>query len=201
MGRTSADVAAFVLAGGKSTRMGADKAFVEFEGRTLLARALELARSVTDNVRIVGNAEKFAEFAPVVEDVFRGCGPLGGIHAALRASAAALNLMLAVDMPFVPRELLEYLIARARASNVLAFVPRAAGGWQPLCAVYSREFADGAEKALLDGHYKIDSLFDTVTMRAIEETELAEAGFAVRVFGNLNTLEELKAAAAEALPR
>ena len=92
----AADVAAFVLAGGKSTRMGSDKAFVMLEGRTLLTRALELARTVSDNVRIVGSAEKFAAFAPVVEDVFRECGPLGGIHAALRASSAELNLMLAV---------------------------------------------------------------------------------------------------------
>ena len=88
----SADVAAFVLAGGKSTRMGADKAFVILDGRTMLARALELARTVSDNVHIVGSAEKFAAFAPVVEDVFRGCGPLGGIHAALRASPAELKV-------------------------------------------------------------------------------------------------------------
>lgn len=73
---TTADVAAFVLAGGKSTRMGSDKAFVMLEGRTLLARALDLARTVTGDVRIVGSVEKFAAFAPVVEDVFRECGPL-----------------------------------------------------------------------------------------------------------------------------
>lgn len=74
----SLDVAAFILAGGKSTRMGTDKAFVVLEGRTLLARTLDLARAVTADVRIVGAAEKFAAFAPVVEDVFSGCGPLGG---------------------------------------------------------------------------------------------------------------------------
>ena len=61
------------------------------DGRTLLARALELARAVTADVRIVGDRGKFAAFAPVVEDVFRDCGPLGGIHAALRASAAGVE--------------------------------------------------------------------------------------------------------------
>src|ERR1700674_299348 len=91
----SPDVTAFILAGGKSTRMGADKAFVEYEGRTLLARTLDLARSVTAEVFIVGSKQKFAPFAPVVEDVFCDCGPLGGIHAALRASHTELNLMLA----------------------------------------------------------------------------------------------------------
>src|ERR1700733_6553877 len=91
----------FILAGGKSTRMGRDKAFVEYEGRTLLARALEVARSVTPEVYIVGKREKFGRFARVVEDIFPDCGPLAGIHAALRASQTELNLILAVDMPFV----------------------------------------------------------------------------------------------------
>jgi molybdopterin-guanine dinucleotide biosynthesis protein A len=100
------DVAMFILAGGKSTRMGTDKAFITLDGQTLLARALAVARLVTADVRIVGDAAKFEAFAPVVEDVFRECGPLGGIHAGLRASATELNLMLAVDLPFVSRALM-----------------------------------------------------------------------------------------------
>jgi molybdopterin-guanine dinucleotide biosynthesis protein A len=194
MDASPADVAAFVLAGGKSTRMGADKAFVILDGRTLLARALELARTVSCDVRIVGGAEKFAGFAPVVEDVFRGCGPLGGIHAALRASRAELNLMLAVDVPLVPPALLWYLLAQARGSDAIATVPRAGGGWQPLCAVYRPEFGDVAERALRDGHYRINVLFEGVEVQAIEEEELARAGFAASSFRNLNTPEELDAA-------
>jgi molybdenum cofactor guanylyltransferase len=190
----AADVAAFVLAGGKSTRMGSDKAFVMLEGRTLLARALELARTLTGDVRIVGSAEKFAGFAPVVEDVFRECGPLGGIHAALRASAAELNLMLAVDVPFVSVALLRYLVTRARGSDAIATVPRAGGGWQPLCAVYRREFGDVAEEALRGGRYKIGALFAGSNVQAIEEEELAAAGFSAGMFCNLNTKEELDAA-------
>jgi molybdopterin-guanine dinucleotide biosynthesis protein A len=187
-------VAAFVLAGGKSTRMGADKAFVILDGRTMLARALELARTVSDNVHIVGSAEKFAAFAPVVEDVFRGCGPLGGIHAALRASPAELNLMLAVDVPFVPPALLRYLLTRARGSDAIATVPRAGGGWQPLCAVYRPEFGDVAERALRDGRYRINVLFEVANVQAVDEEELARAGFAASSFRNLNTPDELEAA-------
>src|SRR5260370_31000989 len=144
----SRNVTAFILAGGKSTRMGADKAFIELDGRTLLARALELVRSVTPEVRIVGDPGKFAPYAPVVEDVFRGCGPLGGIHAALRASQTELNLILAVDVPFVSPALLQYLTKRARDSAATVTVAQAGGGWQPLCAVYRREFADAAEQSL-----------------------------------------------------
>src|SRR5580698_8383729 len=140
MDAPSSDLTAFILAGGKSTRMGADKAFVVLDGRTLLARALELARSVTSEVKIVGDAAKFATVAPVVEDVFRECGPLGGIHAALRSSQTELNLILAVDVPFVLPALLQYLIRRAHNAAALATVAQAGGHWQPLCAVYRRGF-------------------------------------------------------------
>lgn len=190
----SNDVAAFVLAGGKSTRMGADKAFVTLEGRTLLARALELVRAVTDNVSIVGDRAKFTAFAQVVEDVFPGCGPLGGIHAALRASSAELNLMLAVDVPFASPALLQYLIERARSSSAVVTVARTDEGWQPLCAVYRREFAGAAENALQQGRYKIDALFGAMQVEAISEVELNAAGFSSKMFRNLNTREELEAA-------
>ena len=185
------DVAAFILAGGKSTRMGADKAFVTLDGRRLLARALDLARSVTSDVRVVGDAAKFRTFAPVVEDVFRGCGPLAGIHAALRASSAELNLMLAVDVPFVTRALLEFLIARARDSGKMVTVPRARGGWQPLCAVYRPAFGEAADRALRAGRYKIDTLFAATDTCVVEQEELGAAGFSEEMFRNLNTPEEL----------
>jgi molybdenum cofactor guanylyltransferase len=186
---------AFILAGGKSLRMGTDKAFVVVDGQTLLARALNLARSVTSSVCVVGESSKFGPFAPVVEDVFRGCGPLGGIHAALRASSTGLNLILAVDLPFLPVPLLQYLILRAGyAPTAIATVPRAADGRQPLCAIYRRGFADAAEKALREGRYKIDQLFDVVQTLIVEESELTGAGFLPSVFRNLNTRDDVEAA-------
>jgi molybdenum cofactor guanylyltransferase len=186
------DVASFILAGGRSTRMGTDKAFVTFEGRTLLARAINVARSVTSDVRIVGDPVKFSPFAAVVEDIVPGCGPLAGIHAALRASPAEFNLILAVDMPFVSPALLRFLISRARDSAAATVtVPRSARGWQPLCAVYRPKFADAAEKALHAGRYKIDALFTPLETQAIEEQDLEQAGFSATMFRNLNTPEEL----------
>jgi molybdopterin-guanine dinucleotide biosynthesis protein A len=174
--------------------MGTDKAFVTLDGRTLLARALESARAVTCDVRIVGDATKFAAFAPVVEDIFLGCGPLGGIHAALRASAAELNLMLAVDVPLISPELLRFLVARARDSAAVVTVARVEGGWQPLCAVYRREFSAVAESALRQGRHKIDALFDPATTMKITEEQLQTAGFSANAFRNLNTRRELEAA-------
>ena len=182
---------AFILAGGKSTRMGADKAFVRLGGRTLLARALDIARSITPDVRIVGDPKKFAAFAPTVEDVFPNCGPLGGIHAALRSSPTDVNLILAVDVPFVSSALLQHLIERASNSGAMVTVAQTGGGYQPLCAVYRRNFADVAEKALQEGRYKIDTLFAASSTQTIAERDLEAAGFSAKMFRNLNTPQEL----------
>jgi molybdopterin-guanine dinucleotide biosynthesis protein A len=188
--------AAFVLAGGQSTRMGADKAFVEFEGRTLLAHALSLVKSISSEVRIVGSREKFAGLGEVVEDEFSQHGPLGGIHAALRASRSELNLMLAVDMPFVEIRFLEYLFEEAeRNESAIVTIPRAAGAWQTLCAVYRKPFADLAEQALLEGKNKIDPLFRETTIQILDEPALTKHNFSLNMFRNVNTPEELEEAA------
>ncbi len=194
----SPDLTVFILAGGKSTRMGADKAFVTLDGQTLLTRALNVARSITPNVRIVGDTAKFSSFAPTVEDIFPNCGPLGGIHAALRSSQTDLNLILAVDLPFASPALLHYLIQRARNNPATVTVAQTGGGYQPLCAIYRRNFAEAAEQSLQAGRYKIDALFTPTTTETITEKELETAGFSPKVFRNLNTLGELAEASESA---
>ena len=188
------EVALFILAGGQSSRMGHDKAFLNLGGRTLLEHALELGRTVTPHVRIVGSREKFSGFGPVVEDVFRDCGPLGGIHAALQASTAELNLMLAVDTPRLQAAFLQYLLQRAAESRALVTVPRAAGGLHPLCAVYRAAFADRAEEALRAGRLRIDRLFLPADTLIVGEEEILRLSFPVTMFENLNTQEEYERA-------
>lgn len=102
-----------------------------------------------------------------------------------------LNLVLAVDLPFVSPALLHFLMGQAREGGAIVTLPRAGKGWQPLCAVYRRAFADAAETALRAGRYKVDTLFDSALTRAIGEEELRSAGFSPEVFRNLNTPEEL----------
>jgi molybdopterin-guanine dinucleotide biosynthesis protein A len=181
----------FVLAGGRSTRMGTDKAFLELDGHTLLARALDLLRALTPEVRIVGPAPKFAAYGPVVEDVYAGRGPLAGIHAALSSSATDLNLILAVDIPFVTESLLQFIVEQARACDAAVTVPRIAGGYQPLCAVYRRAFAPLAQAALEAGRNKIDAVFAATTTRILEESELSRFAFSPGMFENLNRPEDL----------
>ena len=191
----------FILAGGKSSRMGpnTDKAFLDFHGQSLLDRALAVAGMVCDRVTIVGDPARFAKvgsskYVPVVADIFPGCGPLAGIHAALTHSTAELNLMLAVDMPFVSRELLAFLFAAAEPSDAIITVPRTGKGFQPLCAVYRRDFSTVAEQALRAGKYKVDAAFSSVPVQVIEENELAAAGFSERDFFNVNTPQDRLAA-------
>ena len=182
--------------------MGRDKAFLVFDGQTLLERALGVLGAVCDTVIIVGEPAKFAEYAtvksaaaksenanqePVVADIFPGCGPLAGIHTALTHSTAELNLMLAVDMPFVSKELLAFLFAAAGEGSAVITVPRTSKGLQPLCAVYRREFLTVAEQALRAGRYKIDAAFSGVSIHEIDSAELAAAGFTERSFFNVNT--------------
>jgi len=187
-------ITAFVLAGGKSSRMGSDKAFVQLGGETLLAKALKLARSVTDEVRIVGDTEKFSAFGRVVEDVYRDQGPMGGIHAALSGSSTELNLVVAVDLPFVKANFLRYLLSRARESSAMVTLPRAAHHLQPLCGIYHRAFAAVAEESLRNGRNKIDSLFGMVRTCVIDEEELMLGGFSSTIFRNLNTPDDLEKA-------
>ena len=198
------DVAAFVLAGGKSIRMGQDKAFLPWEGQTLLARALEATQAVASLTRIVGARAKFDAYANVVEDIFVDRGPLGGIHAALSLTDREFNLVLAVDLPFVTSALLTYLIGRAEATPCLATVPRLRGGWEPLCAVYRREFSKVAEAALKRGQNAIHPLLEdrddqagigagvqAIGVQTIDEKELAAAGFPAWMLRNINTIADL----------
>jgi molybdenum cofactor guanylyltransferase len=184
---------AFVLAGGHSSRMGADKALLAFRDQTLLSRALQTAAAASGKVVIVGPRQLYAIYGEVVEDIYTGCGPLGGIHAALRATGTDLNLVLSVDMPLMTAEFLRWLLEQARNASELILVPDALGGQQPLCAVYRRPLYALAEQALEDGDYKIGHLFQRVPTRYISEVEIREAGFLPQVFCNVNTVEEYKA--------
>ncbi|HME32966.1 MAG TPA: molybdenum cofactor guanylyltransferase [Terriglobales bacterium] len=185
-------VTAFVLAGGQSSRMGSDKALLTFHDQTLLVRAMNTAAAVAGRVVIVGPRERYATYGEVVEDVYAGCGPLGGIHAALSGTETDLNLVLSVDMPLMTAQFLEWLLERARNASEWIVVPDALGGQQPLCAVYRRPVHALAEQALKAGDYKIGHLFACAPTLFISETEIREAGFSPEIFRNVNTAEEFE---------
>lgn len=186
-------VTVFILAGGRSTRMGRDKALLRLGGKTLLEQSIEIGRGVNESVKVIGARERYSDFgAEVVEDEFQQCGPLGGIHAALGASDSELNVFLSVDMPMVSAEFLRYLVTRAQAKpDALATVPDADGGIQGTCAVYRRPFRAVAEQQLKRGKYRVTETLGLVRVEYVEENEIREAGFdPAKLFKNLNTPEE-----------
>jgi molybdenum cofactor guanylyltransferase len=181
----------FVLAGGKSTRMGQDKAAVTLNGRTLLEHALAALREVCRDVAILGKYDLYGTLAPVYEDIFPGCGPLGGIHAALANSQTQFNLIIAVDTPFLGAGFLSYLAERATVGGAVVTTPEIDDYTQPLCTVYSLDFLAIAEHALKLGNYKIVPLFPKGKTLVIKESELRQFAFAADMFENLNTPEDL----------
>lgn len=176
--------------------MGTDKALLQLPtGETMLEHAMALGASVAREVCVVGPLERYASYAwagKIVEDVFPGRGPLGGIHAALSNTRADWNLIFAVDMPLLTAALLRWLVDRAKEYEAVVTIPHAGGRLQTLCGVYRREFGAEAQKGLEAGLNKIDSIYTRVSTRVIEEDELRAVAFGPELFANCNNMDEMR---------
>jgi len=128
----------FVLAGGRSSRMGVDKALLEFDGQPLVAHALRILREAGLPVRIAGARSALDGFAPVVEDREVDRGPLAGICAALAATPARFAVFISVDMPFLPPSLLRYLLNWSLKSGAAISLASLQGFAQTFPAVVDR---------------------------------------------------------------
>jgi len=137
----------FVLAGGKSSRMGQDKALLPFCGRPLIQNALEIMDCAGVSSRIAGARSDLSQFGPVVPDVAEesGLGPLAGICAALSACASRFAVFLPVDVPFIPASLVGYLVHHAVVTEAAVTVVSVAGFVPSFPAVVDR-----AARALLN---------------------------------------------------
>jgi len=150
-------VGGYVLAGGRSSRMGRDKALLELGGKPLVARAVEKLQRVCADVRVVSGNDALADYAPLVGDVHPGCGPIGGIEAALLQSSYEWNLFLAVDMPFVPAIFIyswvEQMMGEDDGARICMFT--ADGRAQPgLCMVH-KEVAPFLSDAIGRGEFAL----------------------------------------------
>lgn len=147
----------FVLAGGRSTRMGQDKALLQLAGRSLLELALDKLRflPLAAPPRIAATRSDLSSHAGVIVDLHPGCGPLSGIEAALATSARPLNVFLPVDIPMLPAQFLLWMLRRAEITGALMTVPRINGRPQPLCAVYHQDLLSPITASLLAGDYKV----------------------------------------------
>ncbi|MBN8731227.1 MAG: molybdenum cofactor guanylyltransferase [Acidobacteria bacterium] len=150
----------YVLAGGLSLRMGRDKALLEWDGATLLRRAYDLLVSVCGAATVVGPAERYASLnLPLIADLRGGCGPLGGLEAALTdcVGKAEWAFMVACDMPALDASALEQLVEQSRLhSGSQAILPLSPSGREePLCALYRPEALPVVRKQLDTGDFKL----------------------------------------------
>lgn len=181
----------FVLAGGKSTRMGQDKAMMRYAGRPLVVRAAELLESVVRNVALLGSPDRYGGLGyPVIPDSWPEVGPLAGLCAGLIHSDTQWNLFLACDLPLVTPRCLALLIERSRNTNFIAVVPQTEHGWQPLCAVYHVLCRPIFEAGVRRGNLSVVGLFDEVCPDAIAAEEMVTFGLTEDNFLNVNTPDD-----------
>jgi molybdopterin-guanine dinucleotide biosynthesis protein A len=184
----------FVLAGGRSARMGRDKALVPWGETDLLGHALARLRRVTPEVRILAGSElRYPDRgAPVDVDLVPNAGPLAGVLTALEAAAGRAGLFLALDLPFVPVPLLSRLVELADGSD--AVVPVSPRGPEPLCAVYGPACLPPIRRRIAGGDLRMTGFWPDVKVRQVPPAELAAFGDPSHLFLNLNTPADLEAA-------
>lgn len=180
---------AAILAGGRATRFGGrDKSALVVGGRSILERQIaELAR-ITDDVLVVGGCEEQIRShgpARFVRDRVPGCGPLGGLDAALAAARDDLVAIIACDMPFVTSAFVSHLLDLTRDAD--AVVPRTERGYHPLCAAYTRACQPAVARCLADRRLKMIELLQTVRVRELTAAEIDAYGDHNRLLANVNT--------------
>ena len=182
-------VEGFILAGGKSSRMGQDKSRLTIGGETFIDRIARELSHVADSVTIVGGDQSEAELRHV-PDVYPEWGALGGIHAALSSSVATYAIIVACDFPFVTSELFETLVALA--ANCDAVVPIQSDGIvQPLCALYRVDVClQRVEQLIKTSEHRPIALLQSVNTRWLQFEEIAALNNASRFFDNINTPED-----------
>jgi molybdenum cofactor guanylyltransferase len=179
-----------VLAGGRSSRMGRDKAMIPWEGRTLLGHALALLDPHVDELLVIGDPITYAqEHDHVVPDAIPGAGPLGGVITAMRHATHDRLLVLACDMPRVPDRLWKRLRS-GLAHPISAFVPVCDGRVQPLAAAYHRRclpvFEALVDRSELKMVHALEQVRATFTQLCPGEDEWPND-----MFRNINTPSDL----------
>lgn len=198
MSRSRSDeVAGFVLAGGRSSRMGCDKAWLEIGGQPLVVRAARCLEPLVASVTIIGPAEIFQPLGySTLADVQAGLGPLGGIVTALSRTDRPWNFFLACDMPYVHRDWLAFLIGRALQSSADVILPESDTGPEPLCSLCNRRGAPAIEAAIARGVRKVTDALGILKVERISAGESKPFDSEGLLFQNLNSMADYEQARA-----
>ncbi len=174
--------AGWVLAGGRSSRMGEEKALVELEGRPLIAHALDVLRGAGLVAGIAGARADLSEFAPVIADERADRGPLGGVVSALAQTAQDWAMFVSIDMPLMAPELVAYLIRDAQMTGAAVTLTAVNGFTETFPAVVRRETLPALRERLKQGDGGCFRAFEAVAeergekVRVVAAEMLAQAG-------------------------
>ncbi len=185
---------AVILAGGKSIRMGRNKALLEFGGETLIERLYRTLKEAFREVLVSANDPEVYTFldAPVIPDIYEDGGSLAGVHAGLSLCRAEYCFFLACDMPFVDVGLIRHLDRYADDYDIV--IPVSRNGLEPLHSFYSRRCLPYIEEQLDSGNLKIIDFFPLVRMREVGVDEMHEFDPDELSYFNINTQEKYELA-------
>lgn len=182
-----------ILAGGKSIRMGENKAFIEIEGAPIIHRIHNLFKELFREIMIVTNQkELFSNLdSKIYNDLLPNKGVLGGLYTGIFFSTFNYSFCVACDMPFIKKPLVQYLMGHIQDDDVDVIVPRTKDGLQPLHAIYSKNCLEPIKKIIDQGKYKIIDIYDMVKVKIIQENDFISFDPLSESFINVNTPTEL----------
>lgn len=181
------NITCFILAGGKSSRMGTDKGLMPFRGSAMIEHVIRIVLPIFSEVIIMSNQPGYEKFGFAVwEDEVKGLGPLGGITTALRNTTTALNFFISCDLPDMDAEIIRMICNTEERGAVT--LPTHHGHLEPLCALYSTEVLPIFEGQIRRGNLR---MHDAVAQANAVSVAIPESFFAGRnPFGNFNTTED-----------
>jgi len=184
-------ISGIILSGGKSIRMGKNKAFIEIDGVPIISRISDLFKELFQEIIIVTNQKEiFKGFdSRIYSDIIPNKGALGGLYTGIFFSTFYYSFCVACDMPFIKKSLVQYMIKNIEDADVI--IPRTKDGLQPLHAIYSKKCLDPIKSTLEKGKFKIIDIYDLVKVKILEENSFISLDPFRESFINVNTPEEL----------
>jgi molybdenum cofactor guanylyltransferase len=183
-------ITGIVLAGGKSSRFGKDKALAGFSGKTLVEHSIAILQGVCGEILISSNNPEQFHFTglPVIMDIYPQCGPIGGIHSGLIHASYEKVLFLGCDMPLISKDLLLFMIQSSKTHQ--GVIPMNEGFKQSLCILLEKNSSGVIEDSLKNKVYKILDALEGLKINFLETSK--ESFFYENLFFNVNTETDLK---------
>jgi molybdopterin-guanine dinucleotide biosynthesis protein A len=187
------DMTGIILAGGKNSRMGTNKAFLKIDGIRLIDNILAVFQKIFPEIIIVTNDPlSYTEFSEIliVTDIYKEKGALGGIYTGLFYATYDYSFVAACDMPFLNEDFIIYLTGQMGKHDII--VPELSEGFQPLHAIYSKNCLSHIKKLLIADKLKITGFYKEVRLLSIPEEKIKPFNKDGRLFLNVNTPEDLE---------